>query len=261
MIMHMNFMAGSLITSFLVLIIFYANTHVHGDGVAELIKKGDEYYSEFANLSALAEYEKAFEQKPDDFEIITKLTRSYNDVGEDYKEEESAEAEEYFEKGYRLAELMKEKYPQRSETYFYLAATRGNLALFRGGKDKVRLGRDVEQYAKKALELDPYYGPAYVALGVYYREVANLNWFLKKFAKAFFGGLPEGTNEDSLIMLLKAQELLPQSVYVQYELGKTYREIGDEEKMKEHFEKALLLPNTDHRDKYFKMRIKDYLYN
>ncbi|MCH7927415.1 MAG: hypothetical protein IID03_05440 [Candidatus Dadabacteria bacterium] len=95
--------------------------------------------------------------------------------------------------------------------------------------------------------------------GVYYREVANLNWFLKKFAKAFFGGLPDGTNEDSLNMLLKAEELLPENVYVQFELGKTYKEIGNKEKMKEHFDKALKLPNTDHRDKYFKIHIKNKL--
>jgi len=60
-------------------------------------------------------------------------------------------------------------------------------------------------------------------------------------------------------MLMKAEQLLPQNVYVQFELGKTYKEIGNKEKMEEHFEKALRLPNTDHRDKYFKMHIKNKL--
>jgi len=60
-------------------------------------------------------------------------------------------------------------------------------------------------------------------------------------------------------MLLKAEQLLPENVYVQYELGKTYKEIGNNEKMKEHFNKSLSLPNTDHRDKYFKMHIMSYL--
>ena len=227
--------------------------------VLNYINTGDEYYSKFDNINALNNYKEAYNLDPNSFEILMKLTRAYNDVGEDFKEQGSRETESYFIKAVVHSEIMKELFPEEEGTYFYLAATRGNLALFKGGKDKVKLGRDVEKYAKKAIELKPDYGEPHVALGVYYREVANLNWFLKKFAKAFFGGLPEGTNEDSLKMLLKAEELIPESVYVQYELGKTYKEIGNKEKMKEHFEKALRLPNTDHRDKYFKMHIKSYL--
>jgi len=227
--------------------------------ILNYINTGDEYYSKFDNINALNNYKEAYNLDPNSFEILMKLTRAYNDVGEDYKEQGSAEAEGYFIKAFEHSEIMKELFPERGETYFFMAATRGNLALFKGGRDKVKLGRDVEKYARKAIELKPDYGEPHVALGVYYREVANLNWFLKKFAKAFFGGLPEGTNEDSLKMLLKAEELIPESVYVQYELGKTYKEIGNKEKMKEHFNKALLLPNTDHRDKYFKMHIMNYL--
>jgi len=227
--------------------------------VLNYINTGDEYYSKFDNINALNNYKEAYNLDPNSFEILMKLTRAYNDVGEDFKEQGSRETERYFIKAFEHSGIMKELFPEKGETYFFMAATRGNLALFKGGKDKVKLGRDVEKYAKKAIELKPDYGEPHVALGVYYREVANLNWFLKKFAKAFFGGLPEGTNEDSLKMLLNAEELIPESVYVQYELGKTYKEIGNKEKMKEHFNKALRLPNTDHRDRYFKKHINSYL--
>lgn len=261
MIIDMKLSNYWVITILLILFMTAGSTDVPGDEVADLVKKGDGYYSKFDNLDALGEYERAYEQRPDDFEILNRLTRTYNDVGEDYKDKKSEKAVEYLEKGFKLAELMKEKYPQRPETYFYLAATRGNLALFRGGKEKVKLGRDVEGYARKAVEIDPYCGPAYVALGVYYREVANLNWFLKNFARMFFGGLPDGSNHDSINMLLKAREFLPSVAIVEYELGKTYREMGDEEKMKEHFNNALKLPDTDHRDRYIKSWISDILGN
>ena len=239
--------------------IFFIGSSVFSSELDSLIEKGDKYYYDFSNLSALKEYTKAYGLDPENFEVLMKITRAYNDVGEDYKEQGSAGAEGYFIKAFEYSEIMKEMFPEKAESYFYLAATRGNLALFKGGKEKVKLGRDVEKYARKAIELKPDYGEPHVALGVYYREVANLNWFLKKFVKAFFGGLPDGTNEDSLKMLMKAEQLLPQNVYVQFELGKTYKEIGNEYKMKEYFNKALKLPNTDHRDKYFKMYIKSYL--
>lgn len=256
MIISMNFIKSLSITVLLIFIVNAGNISASEDEVAELVQKGDKYYAKFDNTDALTEYKQAYDQEPDDWEALMKLTRAYNDIGEEYKDKSSQKAVDYFEKGFELAELMKEKYPQSPESYFYMAVTRGNLAMFKGGKDKVKLGRDVEQYAKKAIELDPNYGPAYIALGVYYREVANLNWFLKKFARAFFGGLPEGTNEDSLKMLYNAKELLPNIVYVEYELGKTYRAMGEKEKMKEHFDKALKIPNTDHRDKVFKMRMR-----
>lgn len=255
----MNFIKRLILTILFCSIIFTIDGAVYGEDFTQLVRKGDEYYSKFDNTDALKEYEKAYEQRPDSEQALMKLTRAYNDIGEEYKDQKSPEAVDYFQKGIELAEKMKDKYPQDPETYFYLAITRGNLAMFKGGKDKVKLGRDVESYAKKAIELDPNFGPAYVALGVYYREVANLNWFLKKFAAAFFGGLPVGTNEDSLKMLYRAKELLPNIVYVEYELGKTYRAMGEKEKMREHFQRALSLPDTDHRDEFFKKMMRNWM--
>jgi len=247
------------ILAILISSLFFTELIAYSSELDSIIEKGDKYYNSFSNLEALEEYTKAYGLNPKNFEVLMKITRAYNDVGEDYKEQGSAGTEGYFIKAFEYSEIMKELFPEKGETFFFMAATRGNLALFKGGKEKVKLGRDVEKYARKAIELKPDYGEPHVALGVYYREVANLNWFLKKFAKAFFGGLPDGTNEDSLKMLMKAEQLLPHNVYVQFELGKTYKEIGNKEKMKEHFDKALKLPNTDHRDKYFKMHIKSYL--
>ncbi|NIP31470.1 MAG: hypothetical protein GTO02_18080, partial [Candidatus Dadabacteria bacterium] len=140
-----------------------------GDELSSIIKKGDKYYNDFNNLSALQEYSKAFNIDPESFEILMKLTRAYNDVGEDYKEQGSELAESYFFYAFDYAVKMQDLFPLRAETYFYLAASRGNLALYKGGKDKVKLGRDVEKYAKKAIELKPDYGEPHVALGVFYR--------------------------------------------------------------------------------------------
>ena len=85
-------------------------------------------------------------------------------------------------------------------------------------------------------------------LGIYYREVANLNWFLKNFAKAFFGGLPDGSNEDSEEALLKAIELVPTDIITYYELARTY------EKMKKKDKERFL--NIKARLYY---RLKEYL--
>ena len=208
------------------------------------IAKGDKYYQKFDNKKALVEYQKAYDAASESYEALMKVTRAYNDVGEDL---DSDESEAYFKKAVEYAELLQKKFPDSAEAYFYLAATYGNLALFKGGKEKVRLSRNVEKNAQKSIELDSEFAHPYVVLGIYYREVANLNWFLKTFAKTIFGGLPDGTNEDSEKMLLKAIELNP-SIYAHYELAKTYEVMGKVDKSVEHLKKVVELPIVDHQD-------------
>jgi tetratricopeptide (TPR) repeat protein len=220
------------------------------------IKKGDEYYKQFENEKALHEYEKAYNISPDNFESLMKLTRAYNDVGEDL---DSKDSEKYFINAVKYAEILQEKYPKKTEAYYYLAVSYGNLALFRGGKKKVELSKKVEENIKKSIELDPKFSNSYLVLGIYYREIANLNWFLKLFAKTFFGELPEGSNKDSEKMLLKSLELNPTNIYTHNELAKTYIEISRTKEAIKYLHKIIELPLVDHQDKRIKSEAKSTL--
>lgn len=219
------------------------------------IVKGDEYYQRFDNLKSLAEYQKAYNIIGENYEVLIKLTRAYNDIGEDLN---SKESEAYFKKAAEYAEILAKKFPNKAETYFYLSATYGNLALFKSGKEKVSFARDVEKNAKKAIELDPKFAKPYVVLGVYYRGVADLNWFLKRLAKTMFGGLPEATNEDSQKMLLKSIELDP-SIFANYELAKTYEMMKKKDELINCLKKVLELPIVDHQDQMKKSDAKNRL--
>ena len=219
------------------------------------IKKGDQYYEQFKNKSALAEYKKAYKIAPNDYEVLIRLVRAYNDVGEDIGTDE---AESYYIEAIKYAKILQERFPNKAETYFYLVVSEGNLAQLKGGKEKIRLGRNIETYAKKIIALDPKFYQGYVVLGVYYREVANLNWVLKNFAKTLFGGLPNVTNEDSAKMLLKSIEIRP-SVIGYYELGVTYKEMGAIDKSIESLKKALELPVDDHQDMQRKALAKELI--
>lgn len=249
---------------YITIIVFICSVPLKAEEITEdynnYIQKGDEYYNRFDNLRALEEYKRAYEVAPDSFDVLMRLTRAYNDVGEDIKgiklrpddELRSGEVEEYFNKAAEYSKLLYQKFPDRAESYFYLAASYGHLALFRGGKEKVRLARDVEENSQKAIGLDQQFIPAYIVLGVYYREVANLNWAQKAFAKTLFGGLPNGTDEDSEKTLLRALELNPNIIHTRFELAKTYLAMGKENKATEQFKEILRLPITDHQDKEIK---------
>lgn len=66
--------------------IFLTNISAFCNDLNPIIDLGDKYYNEFNNLSALKQYEKAYNIDTKSCEAIMKVTRAYNDVGEDYKE-------------------------------------------------------------------------------------------------------------------------------------------------------------------------------
>ncbi|MDY6853978.1 MAG: tetratricopeptide repeat protein [Thermodesulfobacteriota bacterium] len=209
------------------------------------IEKADKYYEIFENIQALQYYEKAYAICPDNYEVLLKLARTCNDIGEDLN---SKSSKEYYVKAVGYAKPLQEKYPDKAESHYYLAVSQGNLALFKGGREKVKLSRKIEKNAKKAIEIDPeFFGP-YIVLGMYYREVANSNWFSKSFAKTFFGGLPDGTNRDSERMLLKAIELDPRNIYARHELAKTYIKMGRKDQAIQYLKEVIELPRYDHQD-------------
>lgn len=222
----------------------------------DLIKQGDDYYAKFDNKKALESYEKAYAVNPSSYEALMKVTRAYIDLGEDLDNKES---EGLYLQAVDHAELMIKNEPEKAEPYFYASAAYGKLALFRGGKEKVKLSGFVEKNAKKAIELDPQYESPVTTLGIYYREVANLNWFLKAFANTFFGGELKGTNEDSERLLLKAIELNPNRIYPRFALAKTYKIMRKKDKEIEQLEKVLELPIADHEDQKKKDKAKKRL--
>jgi hypothetical protein len=128
----------------------------------------------------------------------------------------------------------------------------GNIALFKGGKEKIKYAKLVEQNAKKSISLNSNAYLPYIILGIYYREIAGLNWIERAFANTFLGGVPSGSNEDSESMLKKALSFDPNMIVANYQLAKTYRQMDRMPEEKALLQKVLKLPMRDFRDKFAK---------
>lgn len=243
-----------LIVSFFIVIT--ASLAVAQDDLQTVLKAGDEYYAMFDNAKALEEYKNAHLAVPGNFEATLKTIRAYIDTGEDI---DSKESEEFYLKAASNAQMMIENFPDRAESYYYLALANGKIAELRGGKEKVKLSRSIEVNASKAVKIDPSLFRPHLLLGIYYREIANLNWFLKAFAKTFFGGLPDGTNEDSLRELLKSAELNDKFPRIFYELGLTYDTMGKKDEAVKNLRITLMLPKADHLDDRYKKKARELL--
>jgi len=212
---------------------------------ADAFARGVALLDAFKGREAIPLLEQAYAANPTNATVLTRLTEACYSAGEDLDNKES---EAYYEKSVGYAETLKTLAPDKAETYFHLCVAYGDLALFKGGKQKVTLSRNIEVMARKGIEIDPTYSPSYSVLGVYYREVALLNPILRAFAKYLLGGLPDGTLEDSERMFLKSIELDPGNVYGHYQLALTYEKMDRPGKAATMYRKVLALPIVDHQD-------------
>lgn len=210
--------------------------------------RGDNRYRSFDNFGALAEYRKAYDLAPTDFETLIRMARIHNDIGRSMLRSNDS-AEFWYLKSVDYAQQLVDLYPDSSESHFWLAVTYGSLVPFKGVSEKLEIGKAVARYAHKSIELDSTFGPAYMILGIIYREGARLKWYERLIANTIFGGALPGTIEESESMLLRSIELHPNNFFAYYELSRTYGQMGDNEKRKEYLARILTLTPRSFREK------------
>lgn len=215
------------------------------------IKKGDEFHKKFDNINAVLQYEKAFNLAPDNYEVLLRITEAYNDAGEEFVElRKRDEAKKYIDKAIYYAEIFHKKFADSTDVYTYLALSYGNIAMFRGDKERIKLAHLVKDNAEKAIQMNPDNYIAYIILGIYNREIANLNFFERLFANTFLGDVPDGSFEESIKMFNKALSLKPNTIVPAYQLAKTYRYMDEDDKEKEMLKKILSYKFQNFRDKF-----------
>jgi tetratricopeptide (TPR) repeat protein len=130
--------------------------------------------------------------------------------------------------------------------------TYGSIVRFKGIGDKVDIGKAVEQYARRALELDPEFAYAYMILGIFQREAASLKWYERLVARSVFGQSFEGSFEESERLLRRAIDLEPQNCFAYFELSKTYNAMGQTDRAIEQLRKFLRTPSRSLREEALK---------
>lgn len=218
------------------------------DTYRDHLERGDLYYAELNNEKALEEYQKAHALAPEEFETLLRLTRIYNDLGR-LALRRSEDSEPMYRKAIVYAEKLHERYPEKAESYFMLALCHGSLVPFKTLREKLELGRDVEQNARRAIEIDPNFSMAYVVLGIFYRGISRLGWLEKVVANTIFGKNLTGTLEDSEKMLLQAIDLEPDNSFAHFELAWTYRAMEQPEKSIAMLQKVVSIPPRNMREK------------
>ncbi len=246
--------------SILSLLIVFLQVSFSQTKVINFVETGDNYYKNFDIKNAASNYQKAYEQNHNDYSTLKKLTRVYNDLSEYYYEiKDKNNAELSVNNAMKYATLFQSRYPDSSAAYSLLAMSYGNLALFKGDKEKIKLAYKIKDNAESAIKLNPNDFLAYIILSIYNRQIASLSWFERTFANMFFGKVPEGNFEDAEKFMLKALSIQPQAVIAMFHLSLVYKETDDEEKEIIWLKKVIDAPINDFRDQFAKRKAKNRL--
>ncbi len=224
----------------------------------QLIAEGDEYSEKkFDNYKALEKYLEAYKIDPKNYDVLWKLSKVYVDIGEhlpaNTKEEKKKQLETY-EKALEYAELAIQVNPNGSMGYTRRAIALGRIALFKGVWESIDLVKKVKEDCEKAIQLDPNNSVAYYVLA---RTHAKLCEKPKIIRSAL--GLGWASYDEAIKNFEKAISLRPTFIMYRLDAGKTYIEVKNYKKAKEHLSKIAELPTEDEDDPQFRKEAQELL--
>ncbi|UZJ38793.1 tetratricopeptide repeat protein [Prosthecochloris sp. SCSIO W1103] len=206
------------------------------------IGKADKAFYAMNYEAADSLYSSVLETDPGNPDANWKLARLYVSMGESLPPEKPEERQPYYEKAVLHAEVSIKNNENIADGHTWLAASLGVLADNIGPREKIKRANIIKSELDRALELNPHDDVALSILGSFNREIADMGWFEKVFAKTFLGSLPKGSQEEAEKMLKKAIAINPRIIRHYHELGKLYKDMKRYEEAVEVLNEALNKP-------------------
>jgi tetratricopeptide (TPR) repeat protein len=208
------------------------------------LAQGERFERAFDFEHAHQAYREAARTDTTTYELWWRLAKAASDRGQRFEfDGKKAVAEASYAEAVEASRRAVRIHPDGWEGHSGLAANLGRLALFEGGKAKIRMSREVKLEADRALERNPRDDRAMHVLARWHRAIARLSFFEKTAARVVYGGVPEGASmNDAVTLFERAIAVAPDYANHRLELGRTYLALGLNDKAKEQLERALECP-------------------
>jgi len=233
-------MARGLLCLALLLAVPGTSAPVTAPSAVDWVAAGDAALGRLDLEGAAAAFRRAHEAAPDSYDAAWKLARALTD--EATLSNDAAVQKRLCAEAERLARHATRLDPVDSRGHDYLAISLGKLALTEGGKRKVELSKEVKAEAEWALRCNPDDDLALHVLAVWNREMADLNWVLRKLAGVLYGKLPPASIDTAIANLTRATVLRPEVIPHRVELGVTLAAARRWAEARVELEKGLALP-------------------
>lgn len=194
----------------------------------------------------------------DENELKAKLQTAENLFQQAFTQKTEAAQETMYLDARKVLISLTESHPENAQVFAQLAQVTGKLALFRGNREKIVLGKEVKGDADRALKLDPMSALAHAVLGVWHFELSELGSLERFFGKIIYGSIPEGDLTEARKHLDKAIELEPKTVFFRLALGKILNKQGNKKEAEKQLKIGLELPDSVLSDPYTKKDIKAF---
>jgi tetratricopeptide (TPR) repeat protein len=231
--------------------------------IEEIMREGDNFYSEFNHEKALETYLKVDNLYPGNWEIMWKISRAYVDIGEKLPQETGEEEEEkkaMYDRALFYADSSVKLAPAEAEAYVRRAIANGRIALFEGVFSAIGSVNDVRNDCEKAIELgnggNQTQSLAHYILGRAHYKVCEKPYLLRLPL-----GLGWGDPEDSIRELEMAVKLRPNFRMYCLALAKAYIEESEYEKAKENLLLVEKAPFVDEDDEAVLEESKELIVN
>lgn len=227
-----------------------ASDHHTSQEAAARIAAGDAAMTAFDLERAQLAYRGARESVPDSPEAAWKLARALTDqaalsTNAQERKRLCTEAATAAREAIRLD-------PSAAMGYSQLAVALGKLARRESGRRQVELARETRAVADMALRINPDDDIALHVLGVWNREVSEINPLLRFTAQLLYGSLPPASFEAAIAHLRRAVELRPAAIPHHIELGVTLAGAGNWTEARDRLERGLALPDGYAIDRYYR---------
>lgn len=211
----------------------------------------------FRNQDALQSYLAALALEPNNEEILWRISRTYVDIGEHLPvatDEEKQRQLATYEKALEYANKALAANSRCSMAYVRRAIANGRIALFKGVWESLDLVKQTKADLERAIELDTANGSAYYVLGRTHAKVSErpriVRWPL---------GLGWASLEDAVEKYERAIALRPNFIMYRLDCARTYVELDEYEKAREHLTRIPALPTMDEDDEQFKKEASELL--
>ena len=245
------------LSTFLILLLL--STFSLSQTIEDLIKEGDAFYKKWENEKALESFLKAYEMDNNNFEVAWRLSRTYADLGEKAPKKPKEDKKALYEKGVEYGQKAVNLNPDHAEGHLRLAISTGRLALFHGGKTKIRMSKAVKAQIDTVKMLDPDHFLAYYVIGRWHREISGLSFILKAAAKIIYGGVPKASKEEAIANFEKTVELNPTFIEGNVALADMYIKKKRYEEARMLLQRAIDSPKTYMNDDDFKKQAEETL--